>query len=117
MKCPSCKAPVSHSDFKNDPWSKVDKYGDGYYCCPSCGDKLVYRFRDPYMQGRYFIGPLIAVSAWAVAELIALVGCSLIGGFVTLGASGPEAVKFISYALVIGAIVTYMTRLKKLNVK
>ena len=115
MKCPSCKASVSHSDFRNDPWSKFDKYGDGYYCCPSCGEKLVHRFRHPYLLGTYVLGPLLAIAAWAAAEFTALVGRSLISAIVTLEATGEEVVTFVSYVLVLGIFVTYTTRLKKLE--
>ncbi len=101
MKCPSCKTKVGTADYRNDPWAKVDKHGDGYYLCSSCGRSLVHR---------RVIGPsflLLIIVAGALSEALAFGVASLINSTLGLGDSASEFVRFACYTIVIGGMCLY----------
>lgn len=109
VKCPSCKAKITASDFTNDPWSKVDKHGEGFYECPSCGRKLVHRwaFGASFLLF-VFVG---AAVVGLLSEALALGVLWLIGMFAIPGEAVSEAVTFSSYVSVAGFVCIYAVRL------
>jgi predicted RNA-binding Zn-ribbon protein involved in translation (DUF1610 family) len=108
VKCPSCKSKISSSNYKNDPWSKVDKHGEGFYVCPSCGKQLIHRWA---FGPSFFLFTLVAAAiGGVVAEVLASAIIGLIGMFTSAGESMSEGVTFFSYALVAGAICLYVVQ-------
>lgn len=104
MKCPSCKTKVGTADYRNDPWAKVDKHGDGYYLCPACGKSLVHRWVVGPSLLLFIIvaGPLFAAMAFGVA--------SLINSTLGLGETASEFVRFACYTIVIGGMCLYLVQ-------
>ena len=106
VKCPSCKAKIQASDYKNDPWSKVDKHGEGFYVCPSCGKNLVHRWTigPSFVLLLIVVGPIV----YLLSEILAFAALWLIGTISDPGESTSEAVTFLSYALVAGVTCLYI---------
>ena len=109
MKCPSCKTRIRSSDYQNDPWSKVDKHGEGFYACPTCGKNLVYRWA---IGPSFFVSTIVfGTIAVLFSEILAFAMLWLVGMFAEPGESVSEIVTFFSYVLVAGFVCLYVVQL------
>ena len=104
MKCPSCKTKIGSEHYKNDPWAKVDKNGEGYFSCPSCDKNLVHRwvFGPSFWLFIIVAAPLLGALAFGVALSIS----TALG----LGESASEFVTFACYAVVAAMLWLYAVR-------
>ena len=101
MKCPSCKTKLGSADYRNDPWAKIDKNGEGYYLCPSCEKALVHRWT---------IGPSILLFVFVavpISEALVFLATVTITSILGFGEPESEFVRFGCYALVVTAVCLY----------
>ena len=104
MKCPSCKTKIGSTDYKDDPWAKVDKNGEGYYLCPSCGKSLVHR----WVIGPSFI--IFLIAAGVLSEALAFVLAMLVNTVLALPETASDFVTYLSYAMVFGAVCLHLVQ-------